>query len=49
MLKQEPPAKSKCEDDPIDERVASCLVSRAQGWRFEDPMGRMVKTSYAIN
>jgi hypothetical protein len=36
-------------DGPIDDRVATCLVQRAQGWRFDDPMGQMAKASCALN
>lgn len=36
-------------DEPIDDRVGLCLVSRVQAFRFDDPLGQMVKATYAID
>jgi TonB family protein len=36
-------------DDPIDDRLGACLVARALTWRFPDPLGQLVKASYAFN
>ena len=33
-------------EEPIDDRTGACLVARAQTWRFEDPLGQLVKASY---
>lgn len=36
-------------DEPIDERLASCLLARTKGIRFDDPLGELVKASYAFD
>lgn len=33
-------------EGPIEDRTGACLVARAQAWRFEDPLGQLVKASY---
>lgn len=36
-------------DGPISAQLGACLAARALTWRFEDPLGQLVKASYALN
>lgn len=36
-------------DEPIDDRTAACLVKRASEWLLPDPLGQLVKASYAFH
>lgn len=36
-------------DGPISAQLGACLVARALTWRFEDPLGQLVKASYVLN
>lgn len=33
-------------EEPIEDRTGACLIARAQGWRFDDTLGQLVKASY---
>lgn len=35
-------------EDPLDDAVVTCLLRRVSGWTLPDPLGQLVKASYAF-